>query len=269
MQGVGSLYLSYLGFDYHTISETSSISYWTYHLPDDDNNKELLSPSKPPIFFVHGIGIGISMYYNIVRALVANDPNRAIIILELPNISLKVMSKIPTTEETVEAIDHIFRVNNLTEVGCSWLAHSYGTIVTTWVIKDRPHYVKKITFVDSVCFALWEPDLIYNFLYRVPSSPIQRLAQFFVAQDLVVASTLFKNFCWLRNLLFPEDIQCEADVFVSSHDYIVDPVGTYNYLKKHNEQTKGNKIRITKMHGLSHGSFLSSNKYTGDIMSCL
>jgi len=132
--------------------------------------------------------------------------------------------------------------------------------------------------VDPVCFALWEPDLIYNFLYKRPSGPMHRLCQYFVAKDLLVSYTLFRNFWWLENILFPEDIKCPARVFVSSHDFIIDANGTYSYLKRQTdfEDLKGFKsgqscreFEVVKMNGLSHGSFLNSPKYTSEIVGYL
>jgi hypothetical protein len=172
-------------------------------------------------------------------------------------------------DETIEAVDEIFRRHNLKT--CSWVAHSYGTIVTTWVIKERPKYIYKLSFVDPVCFTLWEPDLIYNFLYRIPPGPIHRLCQFFVAQDLLVSYTLFRNFWWLENLLFPEDLHCPTKVYLSSHDFIIDSSRTESYLKTQSEVADKIQVpfEVTRMNGLSHGSFLNSAKYCSQIVSHL
>jgi len=139
MQILGSFFLSYLGFEHHALSGGSGLSYWIY-------GSQYLSPTNPPIFIVHGIGIGIAMYFNVVKSVVSAYPERPILILELPNISLKVMGRVPSIEDTLEAVDEIFAQHQIRN--CSWLAHSYGTIVTTWILKERPNYVNKITCIS-------------------------------------------------------------------------------------------------------------------------
>lgn len=246
-------------------STKSTLSYYIYE-------PKAATTSAKPIFIVHGIGIGVTMYINMIKSVVTESGGRRpIVFLNLPHISLNVVSSVPSVEETLACIDTIFRRHSLGP--CSWVAHSYGTIVSTWALKQRPEYISKLTFVDPVCFALWEPDLIYNFLYRTPSAPIHRIAQYFVAQDLLVAYTLFRRFWWLQNLLLPEELGVELDVFLSSHDFIIDARKTGRYLRgrveKMEEQGTGRRLGVKEMDGLSHGSFLNSAKWTRDIVNCL
>lgn len=217
---------------------------------------------------VHGIGIGVAMYLKMIKAIVAQDPERPVFIFELPHISLKIVDHVPTMEETIESMDEIFRRHKLKS--CSWLAHSYGTIVTTWALKERPKYINKLSYVDPVCFALWEPDLIFNFLYRKPPGAIHRLMQFFVAQDLLVSYTLFRNFWWLENILFPDDLHCPTQVYLSSHDFIIDSSRIHDYLQTQVQESRVHvPFEITKMHGLAHGSVLNSDKYVRQIINRL
>jgi len=206
------------------------------------------------------------MYVSLVKSIRQLHPSRPVFILELPHISLKVFHSVPSHDETVSAMDFIFERHGLHGRNCSFIAHSYGSIVAAWILKQRPNYISKLCMVDPVCFTLWEPDLIYNFLYRVPSKPIERLCQFFVAQDMLVAFTLFRNFWWLQNILFPEDLKIlqDSSVFVSSHDFIINASEVHGYLK---DRMGPGKVNV--MNGLSHGSFLNSLKFTEKIVTTL
>lgn len=274
MQIYGSIFLASTGFKHHTFSNKSvqPLSYWIYNAPPKSSTSSPSSSNgaavnanryhnnntatKPPVFLVYGIGIGATMYLKVINAIRRKDRSRTIIVLELPHISLKVVDKIPTMDQTLLAIDTIFKKYELTT--CNWLGHSYGSIVTTWVIKERPKYVQSVTFVDPVCFALWEPDLINNFLYAKPKGPLHSLAQFFVAKDLIVASTLFRNFWWLQNILFPDDLHCPAHVYFSRYDFIIDAPKNYNYLIQFATLHPWIDLKIEMMEELAHGGFLTS-----------
>ncbi len=84
--------------------------------------------------------------------------------------------------------------------------------------------------------------------------------------------TLFRNFWWLENVLFLEDLGIKTTVWLSSYDFIIDAQATFSYLQGRIEQMKageGENFKIVEMEGLAHGSFLNSTKYIEDIVNCL
>ncbi|KAJ6640864.1 hypothetical protein Bhyg_05797 [Pseudolycoriella hygida] len=252
MQLYGLIFLYFIGFTHYNCQPRSTLSYWIYN-----GNKS--NGTKPPVFLVYGIGIGVTMYLKVINAIKNKDPDRTIVVLDLPHISLKLVHQIPSLTQTLEAIDNIFKKHDLT--ACSWLGHSYGSIVTAWVIKSRPAYVHKVNLVDPACFALWEPDLIRNFLYNSnPIGPIHHLAQYFVAKDLLVASTLFRHFWWLHNILFPDDLACESYVYFSQYDWIIDSFAIKNYLDRFCSRNSWNRLKTVMMDNVAHGGFISSDE---------
>lgn len=255
IQLYGLIFLYFLGFSHYNCQPRSTLSYWIYN---GNKSKSSRNGSKPPVFLVYGIGIGVTMYLKVINAIRKKDPDRTIIVLDLPHISLKLVNEIPSFQQTLEAIDNIWKKHDLTE--CSWFAHSYGSIVVAWFIKERPHYINKISLVDPVCFALWEPDLIRNFLYDSnPPGPIHHLAQYFVAKDLLVASTLFRHFWWLQNILFPDDLTCESHVYFSQYDWIIDSFEIKKYLDKFRKEHSWNQLSTLMMDNVAHGGFISSD----------
>jgi len=271
MQLYGTVFLNLTGFRHRYCPTPSlALSYWICNpmpRPGQDHEQDLTNSNpKPPVFLVHGIGIGVTMYLKLINSIRKQDPDRTIIILDLPHISLKRVSEIPSMEETLAAIDYIFTRHGLTT--CSWFGHSYGSIVTAWVVKERPKYVQRVCLVDPVCFALWEPDLIRNFLYNPnPKGPIHHLAQFFVAQDLLVAATLFRNFWWLQNILFPDDLHVPTHVYYSRHDWIIDSEATYEYTKRCEARFPAVQLRTEMMEDVAHGGFISSAEKIAKVIS--
>jgi pimeloyl-ACP methyl ester carboxylesterase len=253
----GNQALQRMGFRHHSLPGGTTLSYWHF------SPRYGKTSTKLPVFMVHGIGIGIGMYIGVVKSIRRLDPDREIILLSLPHISLELVDRIPSMEQTLEDVDTILERHGLKS--CSWLAHSYGTIVTAWVIKERPKYVDRVCLVDPTCFALWESDLIYKFLYREPRTPIHNLVQFFIARDLLVAYTLFRNFWWVENLLKPVDINCPAKVYLSSQDSLIN----CDRVSEHLEQNQNPLIEVEKMSGLQHGGFRTARKFRSRIVQSL
>lgn len=258
MQLYGTIFLYFIGFTHYNCPTNSTLSYWIYSGRSNGSHTGIRHVNKPPVFLVYGIGIGATMYLKVINAIKIKDPDRTIIVLDLPHISLKLVHEIPSFSQTLEVIDDIFKKHDLSS--CNWFGHSYGSIIIGWVIKERPKYVNKVSFVDPVCFSLWEPDLIRNFLYNYnPIGPIHHLAQYFVAKDLLVASTLFRHFWWLQNILFPEDLICQTHVYFSECDWIINSKGMCEYLDNFRQQNSWVKLSTEMMDNVAHGGFISSD----------
>ena len=70
------------------------------------------------------------------------------------------------------------------------------------VLKDCPSLVKRNTFVDPVCFVLWEGDICHSFCYRTPKTvsliggawqrssrqALQVLLYYFIAAEVGIAN---------------------------------------------------------------------------------
>lgn len=258
MQLYGTIFLYFVGFTHYNCKPSSTLSYWIYNGRSNGSHTDDRKSNKPPVFLVYGIGIGVTMYLKVINAIKIKDPDRTIIVLDLPHISLKLVHEIPSISQTLEAIDNIFKKHDLGS--CNWFGHSYGSIVTGWIIKERPNYVNKVSLVDPVCFSLWEPDLIRNFLYNShPIGPIHHLAQYFVAKDLLVASTLFRHFWWLQNILFPDDLICQTHVYFSECDWIINSKGIREYLDNFCKNNLWIKLSTEMMDNVAHGGFISSD----------
>ncbi|KXN75060.1 alpha/beta-hydrolase [Conidiobolus coronatus NRRL 28638] len=257
-QQIGNWRLRQYGFKRFQSNNGTYTKYWVYLPPstaeDSLSNKK---SDQEPIFFVHGIGLGLVMYMKFIKELTTLDRNRPMILLEIPHVSNKFTRIIPNMDQTIEVVDEIYEKHNLTK--CSWVAHSYGTIITSWIIKARPHHIGKLTLIDPVCFALWEPDLIANFLYHSPKTPLDVVTRYLFSKELFIATTLFRNFWWFQNLLLPEELPSNTAVLLSENDSIINSRTVYQYLLKCQSQLDLKSLTLHFIEGISHGEFLTSS----------
>ncbi|KAJ9074788.1 hypothetical protein DSO57_1003066 [Entomophthora muscae] len=183
---------------------------------------------EPPIMYIHGIGIGFFMYLPTLTTLSQTHIGRGVVLLELPHISMAPFDVILDHDQTLEAIDAIFHRHSIEKV--SLVAHSFGTLVASWINRHRSQYLSQLVLVDPVCFRIWDPALAHNFLYAEPFSFLHELARFFVAQDPLVTHTLSKEVYWYESVMYPEEIAIPATIFLASRDWVVDAAGIERYL---------------------------------------
>ncbi|KAJ9077504.1 hypothetical protein DSO57_1016106 [Entomophthora muscae] len=206
-----------LGFRQHV---TRRLSYW--FLPGDS--------SEPPIMYIHDIGIGYAMYLPKIYSVLTAHPGRAVILLDLPYISMLPTDVILDHDETLQALDAMFLRHNLENV--SLVAHSYGTIVTSWIIQHRPQYLSKSLLVDHICFMMWDPMLAYSFLYAKPKCILHEMARFFLSTDPLINHTLSIDTYWYESVLYPERITIPTTVMLSQDDWLASPKAIHEYLEK-------------------------------------
>ncbi|KAI0237341.1 hypothetical protein L0F63_007484, partial [Massospora cicadina] len=255
IQSMGYAILLSMGFRALVVE---GIRYWIY-MPKPGLNRV----DDPPIFFVHGVGIGLVMYCKMVRELLIKKPNRPILLMELPHISIALSGQVPTMAQTLSSVDAILKLHKLTQ--CTFMAHSYGTIVTAWIVKERPQLISRLVLIDPVCFLVWEPSLIYNFLYSEPDSFTHFMCQYFISNDMYVSYTLRRNFCWGQNTLFPEFLtHLDTAIFLAENDYIIDANFIFDYL---NRATDSNFVKPVLFPNLSHGNYLNSSYHMDIILN--
>jgi pimeloyl-ACP methyl ester carboxylesterase len=62
----------------------------------------------------------------------------------------------------VKILDHL-QVKEVCLVG-----HSYGTFIAGSIARHHRKRVHNVCLIDPVCFGMFMPHLLYNFLYRKP-----------------------------------------------------------------------------------------------------
>ncbi|CAF1316487.1 unnamed protein product [Adineta steineri] len=227
------------------------LSFWTYH--DNTMNVE---DEKEPIIFFHGIGAGLLMYQPFISRMHKQfSRSHRIIFISMRCICMRYPSlkDIPNMSETIESIDLIFDYYKIKKA--IFIGHSYGTACLSWIVQKRPQSISRLIFIDPICFALFEPYVIYNFVYRIPYKLGHLYMYYFVCRELGISYVISRHFWWTQNNLFIEQIPSQSNkrlptyVLLSGQDCIVNVHLVKDYLIE-------NKIDYYWAPNLSHGGYM-------------
>ncbi|CAF1681055.1 unnamed protein product, partial [Adineta ricciae] len=228
--------------------QVGHLQFWTFCQEGNENEE--------PIIFFHGIGVGLLTYQPFISTLhkkFAN--NRRIILISMRCVSMRYPSlqDIPNMSETSESIKQIFdhyRIKKAVFIG-----HSYGTACLSWVVQKCPELISRVIFVDPICFALFEPYVVYNFVYRTPYKLGHFYLYYFVCREMGISYVVSRHFWWTQNNLYVEQIKSCANgklptyVLLSERDCIVNSDLVRDYLTD-------NQIEYYWAPKLSHGDFM-------------
>ncbi|PWW76907.1 hypothetical protein C7212DRAFT_279205 [Tuber magnatum] len=207
---------------FSSLSPVRRISYW--HRPHTH-------PTKLPIVFLHGIGIGLYPYIPFLHDLAALDPAVGILVLELMPISFRLshtpLSRPAFTEEfTAILTQHDIQSFML-------ISHSYGTVLSTWLLRSErlSPRISSLVLIDPVVILLHHPSVAYNFVHRAPSTANEWQLQYFASRDPDVAHSLSRHFFWAENILWKEELAGrKVGVVISGNDLIINAPECWRYL---------------------------------------
>ncbi|TIA95779.1 hypothetical protein E3P96_03759 [Wallemia ichthyophaga] len=229
-------------------------------------NDAEINSNETPITLMHGLGFGLPHYARTFAYLADKFPQRTVVMPLNPSTSMRVFSarylRPITREEASEGLNGVLRRVGATSTDI--VSHSFGTIAHTHILKDAPGLVRKSVLLDPVTFCLWEGDLCYRFLYRVPQTAMELLMHYFVATETGLANTLQRSFSWSCNLLWPHELERSATkIFLGGEDAVFDSARVYAYLKRHGLQD-GRSLHF--LDGYRHGECLLRQNGTLDVV---
>ncbi|KAL3418524.1 hypothetical protein PVAG01_10240 [Phlyctema vagabunda] len=199
------------------------------------------SKTKLPVVFVHGIGIGLYPYtkfvneLNSIDGLETSDPDDqvGIVLIEIMPVSFRITHAALERENMVREIDQILEEHLDPGQKFVLVSHSYGTVITTHLLKD-PVVSKKIgpiVLIDPVSVLLHLPDVAYNFTRRKPYHANEHQLYYFASMDMGVAHTLARHFFWNENVLWKKDlVGRKVTVSLGGRDLIVNTSAVGKYL---------------------------------------
>ncbi|GIL52592.1 hypothetical protein Vafri_8414, partial [Volvox africanus] len=126
------------------------------HSGSGDNN-------RVPIVFLHGVGMGLMPYLRLLVALAATGA--PIIAFELKHISQRWTRGHPPSMRQL-AEDVVIALQRHGFSHAALLAHSFGTAVASVLMQTRPEVVRHVMMLDPICFNMYMPRLLRNFIYR-------------------------------------------------------------------------------------------------------
>ncbi|KAF8915233.1 hypothetical protein CPB85DRAFT_1217981 [Mucidula mucida] len=232
------------------------------------------STNKKPIIFIHGIGIGLFPYIPFLREL---DPEVGILLIEILPVSTR-MTSMPVLPRPV-MLDTFYTITSSLNISEAILvSHSYGTVVAGHIMRSQqlarreespaPTKITAYCFVDPIPFLLYFPDIIFNFLYRTPSSANEWLLWYFASRDADVGRTLGRHFFWMENVVFKEDLEGETvGVVLSGEDQVVPAKHVWTYLtgeeaddESHRWVSENSKLEVLYYPSADHATIFDRKK---------
>ncbi|MCJ1422508.1 hypothetical protein MMC29_000388 [Sticta canariensis] len=98
--------------------------------------------SSAPIFFMHGVGLGLTPYLQFMANLIVNFRTRDIVMLECRHVSLNLCSHAISPDVVVEAIAEVLRRNRWKTA--AFIGHSYGTFVLSRMVQLHRQAVESL-----------------------------------------------------------------------------------------------------------------------------
>lgn len=242
------------------------------------------------MLYIHGIGI-LQTYIDFLaefnRASDQDHTNGDIgfIVLEIKPLSFCITHAALSKDEMCGEIISILRKHKWEKFVL--LANSYGTVISSQLLKNVEIAPKigPIIFIDPIPFLMHLPELVYNFLYRVPRNPSEHQLHYFASTDMGAAHTLARRMFWSENILWKEDIEGKkTSVMLSEKDIIVDTGAVGRYLTRDTDVRatddgrgdewkrwawKGNGLDVLWFGGLNHAELFDTKSDRGILIRVL
>lgn len=211
-----------------------------------------------PVVFIHGIGVGLWPYTPFLNEIgrptssstASGDQEEGqigVIALEILPVSTRLTSP-PLKREAFLAELEIVLSAHATEWkrdGFVLVSHSYGSVLTTHVIRDPGlgPQVHRVVLIDPVSLLLHLPNVAYNFTRRPPQTANEWQLWFFASMDVGVAEGLGRHFFWRENEIWKEELvgqgpgalktgKRKVAVCLGGRDLIVDTQTVAKYLAR-------------------------------------
>lgn len=211
-------------------SPVKHITYW--HRPHT-------SPTKLPILFIHGIGIGLYPYTNFLSELnsstgvESSDPNDqvGIIAIEIMPVSFRLTHQPLSRQEMCDEISAIVS-QHFPDQKFILASHSYGSVISTHLLKSPlAPQIGPVFLIDPVSILLHLPDVAFNFMRRKPKEANEYQLYYFASMDMGVAHTLARHFFWDENVIWKKDFHGrKVTVSLGAKDLIVNTAAVGRYL---------------------------------------
>ncbi|GLC42878.1 hypothetical protein PLESTM_001392800 [Pleodorina starrii] len=175
-----------------------------------------------PVLFLHGVGLGILPYTNLLRCLIA--AGLPVVAVQYKHVSMRLCSIIPSADDIAAAV-----VGLMDELGLGQacvVAHSYGTFVASRLAQKYGLRLQSLVLMDPVCFGMFLPSLLANFIYRPPRTTTIRhwildYIRAFISRDLHCAAAMCRRFYWSDLNLWPHDVPCRTLISMGGGDELI------------------------------------------------
>lgn len=162
------------------------------------------SVTRRPVIFIHGVGVGLFSYLEFVRTI---PREVGVLAVELMPIAGRLCEAMPSARDIAMSIAAALEQLGPEFDDCVFVAHSYGTFMTTPLLLSPAvsPKISSLVLVDPVAFLLHLPDVAYNFTRRRPRKYHGNEWQMhLVARDPMIAHTVGRRLSWREHILWRE-----------------------------------------------------------------
>jgi len=124
--------------------------------------------------------------------------------VEFSHISLSPINDIISNDDLTDGIAAMLTKHKCQQA--TFTGHSFGTFVMSRMCMRHPTRVSAAVFIDPVCFQLFLPDVVTNFLYQTPTSLFDYVRYFLVTKNLHMNYVLRRHFWWYQLNLWKENL---------------------------------------------------------------
>lgn len=198
-----------------------------------------LDSSEPMNVFLHGMGMGFTLYLGLIRAM----GKAPLLMIELPWVSLDLRNFFqqirPTREAFLDDYRGIMQKHNIT--AAVHVAHSYGNGVLSHILQDTfgKSVVSRCVFIDPVQLHSFRPTA-HHFFYRW-LCPVM---------DAPMSITMHRHSFWYDDMLVASMLPEDSLVIVGSRDPMID----FDALRRDIEAEANKRLRLQflLLPGLTH-----------------
>lgn len=224
------------------------LCYW-YRPPRNDVRPEedIAGPSRLPLVFIHGLGIGLVPYFFFILRL-SRRFSGDLYVPELPFLAMAPWESVPSPREVVAQLQDMLAANK--HIAAHFAGHSFGAAVIGWLLKMSPSSVVCTTLMEPAMFLMMKSDVLTKVLFGPPKSCYEMFIRYFVFRELFTVNLLCRCYFWEQTTFWPEDLRCPAVVELASDDHIVQSLFVRRLLE--HEKVARSKRRKERRKAIQH-----------------
>eukprot|EP00816_Leptocylindrus_hargravesii_P003286 CAMPEP_0196803504 /NCGR_PEP_ID=MMETSP1362-20130617/2928_1 /TAXON_ID=163516 /ORGANISM="Leptocylindrus danicus, Strain CCMP1856" /LENGTH=731 /DNA_ID=CAMNT_0042175145 /DNA_START=41 /DNA_END=2236 /DNA_ORIENTATION=+ len=254
--------LKNLDFDYFPAKDSKhGMGYWHRKAQSSAGDSSSSSSPSAPLIFAHGVG-GLSFYYKLVEDICSGTTGD-VILLDLPFVSLRINDDVPKVTDQVVSVCQILDETVGRNSKATFVGHSYGTTILSWMAQACPERVANAVFLDPICFQLHLKDILFKFHFQRADLKLHEKSNSdggnnnvvnpfsldgltnLAGSELHTNMAMFRHFPWATIELWPHDLHkhgISTSVILSEHDEIVPSREVEQLFADYNAKRSNNNV---------------------------
>jgi pimeloyl-ACP methyl ester carboxylesterase len=159
---------------------------------------EQAADQETPLFFAHGVGLGLLPYLDFVLRLAALG--RPVIAIEYPHLAMRWARRVPSIDEGTRAMLGI--LDDLGVPRAAFVGHSFGTFFCSRVARTAPARVAAMTLIDPVTMCMWSGDLVRSFVYKP-----REFTTWWISRDACTMAAVSRGFHWCQVNMWGDQVR--------------------------------------------------------------